>query len=65
MTLTAKIKKINMNDHTHVEKVIAESKSDEEQASAEEVMTQMEFIGSKITEVSFGKHAKKSCVFQC
>lgn len=42
-----------MNDHTNVEKCIAEAKNPEEdQEPADKVMEQMEFIGTKITEVS-------------
>jgi H(+)-translocating pyrophosphatase len=39
-----------MNDHSHVERVIAESKSNDDQEPADRVMAQMDFIGGKITE---------------
>lgn len=42
-----------MNDHSHIERVLAESKSAEEGSTAEKIMVQMEFIGTKITEVSW------------
>ena len=45
-----KVKGVNMNDHSHVERVIAESKSNDEQEPADRVMEQMSFIGGKITE---------------
>jgi len=48
-----------LNDHTFVEKCIVESKSSEEQEPADKVMEQMEFIGTKITEVSTDFHIRQ------
>ena len=46
------IKGIDMTEIKDVEKVIAESKEQEDQEPADKVMEQMNFIGEKITEVS-------------
>jgi hypothetical protein len=46
-----------------VEKVISESKDQEDQQPADAVMTQMNFIGEKITEVSGFPNTPSEVVF--